>query len=65
MSAERFLINMVRAIVGTMIDIGFGKLDLQKLEEIIIAKNRCRAGKSAPAKGLFLTDIEYPSEIFI
>lgn len=63
--ADRFLRNMVRAIVGTMIDIGFGKLDLQKFEEIIIARNRCRAGKSAPAKGLFLTDIEYPAEVFI
>ena len=63
--ADRFLRNMVRAIVGTMIDIGFGKLALQKFEDIIIARDRCRAGKSAPAKGLFLTDIEYPAEIFI
>jgi len=63
--ADRFLRNMVRAIVGTMIDIGSGKLDLQKFEEIILAHDRCRAGKSAPAKGLFLTDIEYPARIFI
>jgi tRNA pseudouridine38-40 synthase len=63
--ADRFLRNMVRAIVGTMIDIGFGKSDLQKFEEIILAQDRCRAGKSAPAKGLFLTDIEYPEAIFI
>jgi tRNA pseudouridine38-40 synthase len=63
--ADRFLRNMVRAIVGTMIDVGFGKLDLQIFEEIIMARDRCRAGKSAPAKGLFLTDIEYPAEIFI
>jgi tRNA pseudouridine38-40 synthase len=63
--ADRFLRNMVRAIVGTMIDVGFGKLDLQKFEDIIIARDRCRAGKSAPAKGLFLTDIEYPAEIFL
>lgn len=63
--ADRFLRNMVRAIVGTMIDIGFGKLDLQKFEEIIMARDRCRAGKSAPAKGLFLTDIEYPDKMFI
>ena len=63
--ADRFLRNMVRAIVGTMIETGFGRLDLQKFEEIIMAKDRCRAGKSAPAKGLFLTEIEYPDEIFI
>jgi tRNA pseudouridine38-40 synthase len=63
--ADRFLRNMVRAIVGTMIDIGFEKMNLKEFEEIIIAKDRCRAGKSAPAKGLFLIDIEYPEEIFV
>ena len=63
--ADRFLRNMVRAIVGTMVDIGFGKMDLKEFEEIILAKDRCKAGKSAPAKGLFLVDIEYPEEIFI
>jgi tRNA pseudouridine38-40 synthase len=63
--ADRFLRNMVRAIVGTMIEIGLGKMDLNKFEEIILLKDRCSAGKSAPAKGLFLTGIEYPEEIFI
>jgi tRNA pseudouridine38-40 synthase len=63
--ADRFLRNMVRAIVGTMVEIGFGKMDLKEFEEIILAKDRCRAGKSAPAKGLFLADIEYPGEIFL
>jgi tRNA pseudouridine38-40 synthase len=63
--ADRFLRNMVRAIVGTMVDIGFGKTELTDFEEIILAKDRCKAGKSAPAKGLFLVDIEYPEEIFI
>ncbi len=62
--ADRFLRNMVRAIVGTMIEIGSGKIDLHKFEAIILEKNRCSAGKSVPAKGLFLTDIEYPPEIF-
>ncbi len=56
---------MVRAIVGTMIEIGFAKMDPEDFEEIIQAKDRCRAGKSAPAKGLFLADIEYPAEIFV
>ena len=63
--ADRFLRNMVRAIVGTMVDIGSGKTNLKEFEEIIFAKDRSKAGKSAPAKGLFLTDIEYPEEIFI
>ncbi len=63
--ADRFLRNMVRAITGTMIDIGRGKTSLREFEEIIQAKERSRAGKSAPAKGLFLEDIEYPPEIFI
>jgi len=64
-SADRFLRNMVRAIVGTMIEIGSGKTRLKEFEHIILDKDRCRAGKSAPAKGLFLSDIEYPEEIFI
>jgi len=63
--ADRFLRNMVRAIVGTMVEIGLGKINIEEFEQIIIDKNRCRAGKSAPAQGLFLTDIEYPVEIFI
>jgi tRNA pseudouridine38-40 synthase len=63
--ADRFLRNMVRAIVGTMVEIGFGKMNLKEFEEIILARNRCRAGKSAPAKGLFLAEIEYPEEIFV
>jgi tRNA pseudouridine38-40 synthase len=63
--ADRFLRNMVRAIVGTMVDVGFNKMNINEFEDIILAKDRCRAGKSAPAKGLFLDYIEYPQEIFI
>jgi len=63
--ADRFLRNMVRAIVGTMADIGFHKLSLDDFERIIILKDRGKAGKSAPARGLFLTEIEYPEMIFI
>lgn len=63
--ADRFLRNMVRAIVGTMVEVGTGKLTLKEFELVILTKDRCRAGKSAPAKGLFLSDIEYPKEIFI
>lgn len=63
--ADRFLRNMVRALVGTMVEIGSGKMDLIQFEEVIRAKDRCRAGMSAPAKGLFLVNIEYPEEIFV
>jgi tRNA pseudouridine38-40 synthase len=62
--ADRFLRNMVRSIVGTITEIGFGKMDLKEFEEIINARDRCKAGKSAPAKGLFLTGIEYPEDIY-
>lgn len=62
--ADRFLRNMVRAITGTMIEIGFGKLSLDDFKDIINARDRGKAGKSAPARGLFLTDIEYPEVIF-
>jgi len=62
--ADRFLRNMVRAIVGTMIELGKHKITLKVFEEIIQARNRSAAGTSAPAKGLFLTDIEYPAGLF-
>ncbi|TWP29298.1 tRNA pseudouridine(38-40) synthase TruA [Apibacter muscae] len=63
-SANRFLRNMVRAIVGTLIDVGRGKISEQEFELIIQKKNRSFASTSAPAKGLILIDIEYPPEIF-
>ena len=58
-SANRFLRNMVRAIVGTMVDLGLGKISVSDFEEIIISKNRSNAGLSVPARGLFLTAIKY------
>ena len=58
-SADRFLRNMVRAIVGTMINIGTGKISLADFEKIIESKNRSQAGFSVPAHGLYLTKIEY------
>ena len=57
--ADRFLRNMVRAIVGTMVDIGQGKTSLDELRSIIESKDRNKAGRSAPAQGLFLTEIKY------
>lgn len=59
-SADRFLRNMVRAIVGTFIDIGLGKIDEQAFRKIIESKNRSEAGFSVPAHGLYLTDVRYP-----
>jgi tRNA pseudouridine38-40 synthase len=58
-SADRFLRNMVRAIVGTMINIGLGKVSLDDFEKIIKSKDRSKAGFSAPAHGLYLTKIDY------
>lgn len=59
-AADRFLRNMVRAIVGTMIYIGLEKVSLQEFEEIINSKDRKKAGFSVPAHGLYLTKVEYP-----
>lgn len=58
--ADRFLRNMVRAIVGTMINIGSGKTSLEEFKEIIESKNRSKAGFSVPAHGLFLVKVDYP-----
>jgi tRNA pseudouridine38-40 synthase len=60
-SADRFLRNMVRAIVGTLLDIGQGKLHAKEIDQIMQSKRRSEAGISVPAHGLYLTQIEYPS----
>ncbi|MDQ7949934.1 MAG: tRNA pseudouridine(38-40) synthase TruA [Pedobacter sp.] len=59
-TADRFLRNMVRAIVGTLVRVGKGELTKAQLKEIINSKNRSNAGQSVPACGLYLTKIEYP-----
>ncbi len=64
-TADRFLRNMVRAIVGTLLDVGSGKTDIEAVKAIIKSKNRRKAGTSAPAKGLYLTKVLYPENIFI
>jgi tRNA pseudouridine38-40 synthase len=63
--ADRFLRNMVRAIVGTLVDLGKGRISLDDLKNIIEAKDRSGAGMSVPAHGLYLIDIEYPDDIWI
>lgn len=64
-TADRFLRNMVRAIVGTMINIGLGKIEVDDLHTIITSKNRGEAGYSVPAHGLYLTEVVYPETILI
>ena len=59
-SANRFLRNMVRAIVGTLIEIGENKYEIDHIEKVIMSKNRELAGYSVPAHGLYLTNIIYP-----
>jgi len=59
-TADRFLHDMVRAIVGTLLDLGQNKISTEDLRLIIESKNRCNAGESVPAKGLYLTRVEYP-----
>ena len=61
--ADRFLRNMVRAIVGTLIEVGRGKLTVEGFQRIIEQKDRCSAGTSMPGNALFLVDIQYPEDI--
>ncbi len=63
--ADRFLRNMVRAIVGSLWEVGSGKMNLKEFSALIQQKDRSFAGVSAPAKALFLHTIEYPSTLFI
>ena len=64
-TSNRFLRNMVRSIVGTLLEIGLKKRPIQDMKLIIESKDRSKAGFSVPAKGLFLTKIIYPSNIFL
>ncbi|WP_316931586.1 tRNA pseudouridine(38-40) synthase TruA [Flavimarina sp. Hel_I_48] len=63
-TADRFLRNMVRAIVGTLMEIGQDKMTLEELQSIILSQDRNQAGPSAPAHGLYLTQVTYPQSIF-
>ncbi len=57
--ANRFLRGMVRAIVGTLLEVGSGKLSVDDFEQIILSKNRKKAGRAVPAEGLFLMEVNY------
>ena len=63
-TADRFLRNMVRAIVGSLLEVGRGKNEPDWIERILDAKDRGKAGDSVPAKALFLCNIEYPEKCF-
>jgi len=62
-TANRFLRNMVRAIVGTLVEIGLGKMEPQSMHEIIKSQDRSEAGASVPAHGLYLARVKYPDHI--
>ncbi|MCU0354463.1 MAG: tRNA pseudouridine(38-40) synthase TruA [Cytophagales bacterium] len=62
-TANRFLRGMVRAVVGTLLEVGEGRLDAAGFEEIVLAKDRTRAGRAVPPEGLFLTKVEYPTDV--
>lgn len=64
-SANRFLRGMVRAIVGTLLDMGQNKLDRKGLLEVLKSGNRSAAGRSVPPYGLYLSGVEYPHEIYL
>jgi tRNA pseudouridine38-40 synthase len=63
-TADRFLRNMVRAVVGTLLDVGMGKMSPEGIHQVVASKDRGEAGASVPAKGLYLTKVSYPKEIF-
>jgi len=62
-SADRFLRNMVRAIVGTLLEVGLGKWTVDDVKTILESNDRSKAGTSVPAKGLYLVNIKYPQKI--
>ncbi len=62
--ADRFLRNMVRAVVGTLLEVGRGKMDVDGFRRVIEQKDRCRAGTSVPGNALFLVDVTYPDSLF-
>ena len=62
-AANRFLRNMVRALVGTLVEVGIGNRGVEEFGKLLIAGDRSEAGQSAPAHGLFLTEVAYPFEL--
>lgn len=63
--ADRFLRNMVRAVVGTLVEVGRGKMSVEDFRKVIENKDRCSAGSSVPGHALFLVDVGYPEDLFV
>ena len=63
--ADRFLRNMVRAVVGTLVEVGRGKMNIEQFRQVIEKKDRCSAGSSVPGHALFLVDVGYPESLFL
>ena len=61
--ADRFLRNMVRAIVGTLLEVGLGKMTQEEFVKVIESKDRSQAGTSVPAHALYLREVSYPKDI--
>lgn len=64
-TANRFLRGMVRAIVGTLLDAGAGKVSLEEVRNILKSKDRKKAGMNVPPEGLYLMNVKYPTSIFL
>ena len=64
-TANRFLRNMVRAVVGTLIEVGREKISVEEFKTIVNNKNRSDAGMSAPGHALYLSNVQYPKSIFL
>lgn len=62
--ADRFLRNMVRAIVGTLVDVGRGRYSEEEFRAIVLSRDLSRSSSGAPAEGLYLSDVSYPAELF-
>ena len=62
--ADRFLRNMVRAVVGTLVDVGRGRYSPEEFRAIVASRDLSRSSAGAPAQGLFLSDVRYPAEVF-
>ena len=62
--ADRFLRNMVRSLVGTLVDVGRGRYTPQQFREIVESRDLSRSSGGAPAQGLFLSDVVYPADVF-
>lgn len=64
-TANRFLRGMVRAIIGTLLDVGTGKITVKEFQDILKSKDRKKAGMNVPAEGLYLMEVKYPKRIFL